>query len=242
MPRQLHHLGLAGLLCLSFGATLGAVTPNLPFAFKLRMGMQAGSAKDALTRRTLGFGLEAGMVRGPNRFALELGWSYKPGDQFKVDPSTIPVAPGRVLQPGNGVDVRKNELKGLAARCSWQRDLGPMALQVGIQAGGSQYRQEYIGDLQGTTAADPTKVVFRDTYNGVLTKGGITLSPYAGLAWSLDAISSLEISVLALRYRAVSYSHQAGYANGTNNNVTKDSIVGANRMIPHLELTYVVRF
>lgn len=242
MP-SLHNLrcGIAGLLILS-GAAAAAEDPLPAFALKLRTAYQAAAPKDQLARRMLGFGLEAGIQKGAHRFALELGWSYKPGDQYREDLSGMVVAPGRGLTLAKSVDSRRNELKGLAARASWMRLFGPLSVQAGLQVGGTQWRQEYIADLQGTALATPSTMAFRDTYNGVVERGGTTVSPFVGCTLPLEGGTALEINILALRYRSAQYVHQAGFVDGLNGNVSQDSRLATNRTATHLEIAYVVRF
>ena len=154
------------------------------------------------------------------------------------------MAPGKVLLADKVVDSRKTELQGLAARLSWSSNpvLG-LGYTAGLQIGGSTFRQEYIGDISGANSATPTKLAFRDTYNATPTKTTVAVSPYVGVSYRFNEFSSLELNLLALRYKAIDYVHQAGYGTVVNNtDVSRDSLVSTNRTQAHIELGYIFRF
>jgi len=210
--------------------------------FKLRTGMELGTNNDNLKARTLGFGLDLGYVTPYGRWGLEAGMQYKPGDQYKVDVSTFPVVPGQ-LPPSNAWsgDLRRNSLEGLAIRLSFDQKLAnsPWGWRAGVQLGGAKFRHEYLGDISPNSS-----YTYEDTYNGAATKSVLAPSPFLGLSYRFDDISSVEINLVGLGYTAINYVHVAGQnvdAQG-HSILTKDYFVESKRMLPHIEVGYTFRF
>ena len=239
MKIAIHRRGCAavGALLLA-GATAAAQDPGFDAAFKLRAGYGLATNDDRLDRRTLGIGFEAGYGTLKSRFGVELGYQYKPGNQFLTDPAALAVAPGSTIDPTQSVDSKKNQLGGLMGRFSYERQIGASAFhwRLGVQVGGAKFRQEYIGDVtDGAT--------YEDTYNGIATKTTLAISPLAGLRWDIDPEEGLELNVMSLGYTSANYVHVAGAVpNSFGGNTPLDVIDNHRRSLPHIELCYVLRF
>jgi hypothetical protein len=200
----------------------------------------------------MGMGLDLGYKFSFGRLGLELGYQYKPGSQFGVDPTTQPLASGTiVVNPAYSADLRRNELSGVTARLGYEREFAGSDFMIrgGIQLGGAKFRQEYVGQVANANplAAAPPATTWADTYNGVLTKSVIAVSPFVGVGYKLTDASKLELNLVFLGYKAVNYQHVAGQAVGTaapqiGGHTGQDYVVENNRSIPHLELGYSFRF
>lgn len=210
-------------------------------AVKVRVGIQAASVKDNLNNKTIGFGFDTGFNTAFGRFGVELGWFYKPGDHYNDNIAAIPVAPGNSITPSKAVESRKNQIEGFSGRLSYQKKLGECWGFIGGVQLGSTYRQEYIGDVAGTNTGS-TAGAFRDSYNGNTQKTVLGPSPFVGVTYQINSFSSLELNVVALRYTAINYVHQAGYVAGNNRDVSHDYTVENARTLPHIEVGYVFRF
>lgn len=219
------------------GASLQAQDAGLGVALKLRTGYGLSQA-DGLARRTFGFGFDFSEGLGGGRLGLELGYQYKPGNQFLLDPSTIATSKGTTVNPLISVDSRKNQLGGVDVRLSFAHPIAssPWSWQVGTQIGGSKFRQEYIGDVtDGAT--------YEDTYNGIATRTTLPVSPYAGLVWNFSPEDALELNLMVLNYTAANYVHIAGTVRDSmGGNTAQDFVSTRKRSIPHIELAYAFRF
>ncbi|GLH74551.1 hypothetical protein GETHLI_30530 [Geothrix limicola] len=213
-------------------------------AFKLRTGYGlSNNQEDHLDRRTLGLGFDFGYVSPAGRFGLELGYQYKPGNQTNTDLSAMPVAVGATLDPSQSVDSRKSQVGGLTLRASFERRLtgSEWSWRLGVQVGGAKFRQEYIGDVTDG-------VRYEDTYNGIVTKTTVPLSPFVGVGYAIDARQSIELNVISLGYSSANYQHVAGTVLGTasspelGGHTAKDSVIVRKRSVPHLEFGYTLRF
>jgi len=227
-------LGVLGLA----GASAAAQDRGFDAAFKLRTGYGLSTNDDRLERRTLGFGFELGYQTTYGRWGAELGYQYKPGNQFLNDPSAMATAHNVMVDPTQSVDSRKNQLGGIAGRFSFERRLGASDFhwRLGFQVGGAKFRQEYIGDVSNGST-------YEDTYNGIATKTVASFSPMAGLRWDLDAEEGLELNVISLGYTSANYVHVAGSELDLNGgHAGLDYIQTRARTLPHVELTYVLRF
>ncbi|BDU71821.1 TonB-dependent receptor [Mesoterricola silvestris] len=239
--RHLATLALTGL-ALAPGAFAAAPAEASPVEvqFKLRSALGIAHSQDHLTRKTLGCGLEVGFNTSAGRFSAELGYQYKPGDQYREDVSTFPVAPGaNPADPKASVDSRKTQLDGLTLRLAYGRELrGAWAWQAGVQIGGSRFRQEYLADV-----ADANWSTWEDTYHGTLTHSTVSVSPYLGLVFRVNEGSSVELNLLGLRYTSANYVHVGGTVPGWGEGHTgSDSVALKSRMIPHVEIAYAIRF
>jgi hypothetical protein len=226
---------------LGMGAgTAQAQDKGLFSEFKLRTGIaitsaassNAATGEDHLTRRTLGAGLTLGYQFGKHSVSAELGYQYKPGDQYTVDTSQHPRALGlNAPDPAYSVEGRRNSLQGVAFRFSYEQALDEeWSLRGGLQMGGSKYRHEYIGDVSDG-------VTYENTYNGTPTKTSMSLSPFLGVAYRFNPSSSLELNLVSVAYTSISNVHtlQAN-AHGA------DALQENNRRQVHLEIGYVFRF
>lgn len=239
--RQLASIALTGLAMApgAFAAAPAEADP-VDVQFKLRTSLGFAKPTDHLTRKTLGCGLELGFNTSVGRFSAELGYQYKPGDQYREDVATFPVAKGaNPADPKASVDSRKNQVEGIALRLAYGNALSRfVGWQAGVQVGGSKFRQEYLADL-----GDANWNTWEDTYHGTLTHTTVAVSPYVGLVFKVNEGSSVEINILGLRYTTANYVHVAGTVAGWGENHTaSDSVALKNRMVPHAEIAYAIRF
>jgi hypothetical protein len=206
--------------------------------FKVRAGYRMASQQDNLSGSLLGFGVAAGCQLPQGTFEAELNYSYLPGSQALVDPAAGSPS-GVVVDPTVSVDSRKNQLQGLTLRLAYEKPWGDLGLRLGLQVGSLQFRQEYLGDISGTTGGKP----FADTYNGVNAKGSMSVSPFLGIAFPIGTDQRLEVQVLALGYKATTYRHvQGSVADENGGHTAQDAFVDVNRRVPHLEVTYALHF
>jgi hypothetical protein len=231
--------GAALVVFLLAGTVAKAQDQGFGAAFKLRAGYGLSASEDHLSRGMLGMGFEFGYgFSSMGRLGLELGYQYKPGNQFMTNLAAMATAPGMTVDASQSVDSRKNQVGGLTARLSYEKQLGatPYSLRVGVQVGGAKFRQEYIGDVtNGTT--------YEDTYNGIVTKTTQALSPFAGVAYTIDKEQAFEINVVALGYTSANYVHTAGtVVNSFGGSTAWDVVETHRRSVPHLEFCYVLRF
>ena len=190
-----------------------------------------------------------------------MGYYYKTGDQYFQGPAGAVPEGLTALDTAHFGDSRRNSLDGMALRLSYQQALNESwDWQAGLMLGGTRFKHEYVGQAQSlgwaSAAGDPAS--WLDTWNGTPTKGGIALSPYAGVTWKMGAVSSIEFNVMLLSYTALDYVHYVGtgvYAVSDvpgsdtgvgrispNNGFPGDQLKSTRRMIPHLELGYVFHF
>ena len=207
-------------------------------ALKLRAGYGLSGQADNLSRNTFGLGFDFGYTTNQGRFGAEICYQYKPGNQYLLDLSTMPKAPGVTMDPAQSVDSRKNQVGGLALRLSFERPIlaSAWSWRAGIQVGGSKYRQEYIGDVTNGSS-------YEDTYNGTLTKTTLPISPFVGIGLAIDPEQALEFNLVSLGYTSVDYVHVAGTVPGSfGGNTAQDTVATHRRSVPQLEFTYVLRF
>jgi hypothetical protein len=209
-------------------------------SFKMRAGAGLSTTDDNLSRKLMGLGFDFTYGTPASRWGLELGYQYKPGNQYLQDPATMATANGAVVDPGVSVDSRKNQMGGLMLRGSWEHQLGagPWALHGGLQFGGTKWRQEYIGDV-----SNGLKNGYEDTYNGIASHDDHALSPYAGATWLIDPSQALEMNLLVLNYTSANYVHTAGtMPSSVGGNVAWDVVATRKHTVPTLEFVYVLRF
>lgn len=240
MRHPLKHLGRI-LACLALGGiTLGAQqATGFDTQLKLRAGFQVGDAKDNLTRRTLGFGLEGGYTFSWGRLALEVGYQTKPGDQYSAGTTNMiagsttlatvtPAVVGTATFDNNpdwGLftgDQRRNSLEGLTLRASYETNFNSAwGAAVGLQLGGSKFKHEYTGNTYGNyrnaagaLVADPAASAgyaeYFDTFVGTPVKSTVAVSPFAGLRYRVNEQNSFELNVVGVSYTSVNYTHVAG--------------------------------
>lgn len=230
--------GRALLIALALTGTFaGAQERGFDGAFKVRGGLGLAKSEDNLTSKTLGLGFELGYGTSFGRFGAEVGYQYKPGNQYLPDLTAMPTYKGAVVDPAQSVDSRKNQVGGLTLRLSFERPFAQdWAWRVGAQMGGAKYRQEYIGDVtDGST--------YEDTYNGIATHTTVAVSPYLGVRYTLDAEQALELNLVSLAYTSADYVHVAGSVKGSySGNTTLDYVATRKRALPTLEFAYVLRF
>jgi len=226
---------------LILGSTLvQAEETGLGGGLKLRAGYGLTQSSDKLDRRTLGFGFEVNYNHPWGRVGVELGYLYKPGNQYLGDVANYPVAAESApLDPANSADSRKNALSGLTLRASYEKALpaSDFSLRAGLQLGSLKYRQEYIADV-----AD-TNYNYEDTYNGSVNKSKLSVSPFVGLGYTINEASALELNLVLLGYGSANYVHVAGTVQGSyQGNTGSDSIATSSHYMAHLEIGYTFRF
>jgi len=227
---------------------------------KVRLGYGLAT-KDNLRASAMGFGLNLGYATGGSKWAVEVGYSYKAGDQYMIGANgTLPEGL-TAMDPDRFGDSRRNSLDGLAVRLSFQTALTESwDWQAGVMLGGTRFKHEYVGQAQSQNwasgAGDPGS--WLDTWNGTPTKGGFTVSPFAGVTWKMGAASSIEFNVLLLQYTALDYVHYVGTGTyalsdvpnadpavgriAPNNGFPGDTLTTTRRLVPHVELAYVFHF
>lgn len=230
-----------GILALGFLVPSTAHAQESPWhtALKVRGGYNVVSAKDGMTGALLGFGFEVNRTQDWGILSAELGYFYKPGNQYLVDPSAHVADATVTIDPVNQADSRKNQVSGVTLRLAYEKPFEDFGLRFGVQLGSSQYRHEYVADVFGQRGG----VDFEDTYNGVITKGTTAISPFVGVSFPIGKEQRLEVQVLALGYTAQNYVHVAGtVANTDGGHTSLDSVESTKRVVPHLEITYALRF
>lgn len=236
--RTIRTLGLVTCL-LSTAPVLLAQESGFEGALKFRGAFQVASTKDNLSPALMGAGFELGYPTSAGILAGELGLFYKPGSQYLKDLGQGGLASGAGLDRSNSVDSRKSELNGYYLRLSWEKPLTCISVRAGLQVANARFREEYIGDLQGSVGG----AAFRDSYNGVLQKSAVTFSPFVGVKIPLVPSQYLEIQVIALGYTANTYVHVAGtVAASTGGHTDQDHILENKRTVPHLEVAYGISF
>jgi hypothetical protein len=238
--KRLGQISAIAILGTSFAAAQSE--PGVDVQFKLRTGLQFGTNSDGLKARTMGFGLDLGYDPGFGRFGLEVGFQYKPGDQYSSNVATFPVAAGQPApDPAYSGDIRRNSLEGVAVRLSFEKPIPTTqwSWRLGLQLGGAKFRHEYLGDI-----ADTGYNTYEDTYNGAATKSVIAVSPFLGTSYRFDDTSAVEFNLVGVSYTAINYVHVAGQGlDAFSHSVTKaDYITEKKRMIPHIEVGYSFRF
>jgi hypothetical protein len=221
---------------------------GIDLQFRARTGYGMDS-KDNLTHRTIGLGLELGYTLPFGRLAGEVGFQYKPGDQYAYDWSSAPKLDGIVLQPNLCGDNRQNSLQGLTFRVAYEYGLSGLIVRGGVQIGGAKFRQDVRANVAYRNPDVYGTANITDAYAGNFTQSDLAPSPFIGIGYRLGQNSAVEINVLGLSYKAIDYVHVAGTGTtangGTNNpgyNNSKDYFEENSRMIPHVEIAYVFRF
>jgi hypothetical protein len=250
---------LALILAAAAMGPLRAEEPAFTRDFKLRTGYGL-STKDNLRPGTLSLGFNFAYGTSAGKVGLEVGYFYKTGDQY-IEPvvgnAPEPLSPVNLDRSG---DSRKNSLEGLALRLSFQKQIdADWSWQAGLMLGGTRFKHEYVGDVQGEAWVSSNPASWRDTYYGTPTSGGIKVSPYVGAAYRIGDHSSLEVNLLLLNYSALNYVHHPGtassYALDTDpytdpsvgrispyNAFPLDTLAKTNRLAPHLEFGYIFHF
>jgi hypothetical protein len=239
---------------------IGAQETGFFSAVKVRGGVQLASREDNLSSVIMGLGIEAGYAFRFGRLSAEGGFSYKPGSQYLHDVHDISKMPVYYenyewnIDDVWAVDSRKNQLDGLFLRAAYEKPFQHIGLRLGVQVGGSNFRQEYIADIWGwrddplvmDNSGKPQKAgnkAFEDTYNGVHNKNELSISPFAGISISSENYI-LEIQLIGVSYTAADYVHVAGTAPGGygKDHTLLDRVENTKRMIPHIEFAFGFRF
>ena len=244
MALSLRHLAFSMAL-LGLGAGTAHAQDNGLFSeLKLRTGFglttavssDATSGNDHLARRTIGAGLNFGYQFGKHSISAELGYQYKPGDQYLVDVTQSPRTTGLgAPDPTNSADSRRNSLQGVTLRLSYEQALdAEWSLRGGLQLGGGKYRHEYIADVSDGT---PIAHTYRNTYNGTPTKTSMPMSPFLGASYRINPASALELNLVSVAYTSIYNAHilQA-------NSHGAEALQETNRRQLHFEIGYVIRF
>jgi len=242
---KLSTLSRIAVLALAAGTLAQAqdADKGLSAEFKLRTGYALGSNDDHLANRTVGFGLNFGYGLSFGRLSAEVGFQYKPGDQYLLAMSSIPSATGAPRpDPAYSVDSRKNTLSGVTLRLGIERGIADSwGWKAGLQLGGARFRQEYLGDVGDTGWSK-----YEDTYNGTPTKSDLGLAPFAGISYRFNQASSLEVNLINITYKRINYVHVAGAVLGTSsapgNSTLLDYLETRTKNGLHVEVGYVFRF
>jgi len=256
---------LSNPVCLALCLVAAALVPlqaqesGITRDFKLRTGYGFG-AKDNLQPSSLSLGFNFAYALPAGKIGLEIGYFYKSGDQY-IEPvhGDAPAQLSPVNLDSSG-DSRRNTLEGLALRLSFQQKIDEdWSWQAGLMLGGTRFKHEYVGDIQGQDWTVTNVNSWRDTYSGTSTSGGVKVSPYAGAVYRVGDHSSIELNLLLLNYTALNYVHRPGtassYAQDTDpysdpnvglisphNGFPMDTMEKHNRLIPHLEFGYIFHF
>lgn len=258
LPRAFHRALLLPALCCALWAEDHGSWLLRP-EVKLRVGYTP-SPKDNLRSNALSYGVN---FVAPTRFGdlgLEVGYHYKTGDLYAG--AFQPVAPGKeALDPTQSVERKRNGLKGFYGRVSLRCPIpdSEFAWLGGVMLGGTQFRQEYLGDVRSKQWAAGNVSAWRDVFTGTLSKGGLTASPFVGLSWKVNEASSLEVNLMGLNYKAIDYVHTPGSAPAYDMNVVDmtgeplgplaghndfpgDRLAIRTRFVPHLEVGWTFHF
>lgn len=245
--------GLMACLC-------GSLTPlrsqdtGFSKEFKFRLGYTP-SPKDHLRGPYTGFGLNLGYGIGVGKLGLELGYIYKTGDNYIIQPDASALTATQLpMNPAKSVEDKRNQFAGFTVRTSFSRGLAEnWRWQTGLQFGGT-FKHQYVGDTQSSPWDAGTGVAgWRDFYIGVPTQGGLNPTPYGGVIWRVDKDSSLELNLVLLNYKAIEYHHYAGTASAYTSSASGpysspgatfplDSLETKSRLVPHIEIAYVFHF
>jgi hypothetical protein len=226
---------------------------------KLRVGY-APSPKDNLRSNALSYGINFVMPLEIGDLGLELGYHYKTGDLYAG--AFQPVAAGKeALDTTQSVERKRNDLKGIYGRLSLRRLIpdSDFSYQGGLMIGGTQFRQEFVGDVRSQNWVAGNANAWRDVFTGTPTKGGLTVSPFAGISWRANKASSLELNLLFLNYKAIDYIHTPGGAAtydmnlvdvtgqpvgplARHNDFPSDRLATHTRFVPHVEVGWTFHF
>lgn len=233
-----HKLLRAGATIALLGAVAQAEDQNGIFAgFKFRGGYQVTKMEDHLGPSYMGVGLECGYGFDWGRLTAEVGFIYKAGQQYKDDLTKMQnLIPGDPIDLEYSVDSRKNELDGITLRLAYAKSFGDFSLMGGLQIGQLKFYQEHVADISSGS--------FRETYNGVIDKGNMSISPFVGIHYPFANNYFAEFNVVGLNYKAIDYIHVAGTVPGGSgaNLTSRDFIKESSSMLPHLELALGFRF
>jgi hypothetical protein len=253
IPRYARSLLLIGA---ALGSSLSAQDLGFSKDLKIRTGYGL-STQDNLRASSLGFGFNVSYGLPVGKLGVELGYYYKTGDQYIEPVNGAAPAPLSSVNLDKSGDSRRNQLDGFAVRLSFQQKINAdWEWQAGLMLGGTRFKHEYVGDIQGTEWTPDNPNSWRDTYSGTPVEGGLKVSPYAGVSVKVTDHSSFEVNLLALNYSSINYVHHPGSgtydfdpgSDGTagkiapHNAVPGDSLVKKNRLSPQLEFGYVFHF
>lgn len=245
-------------LCCTLGAEDATSWVPRP-EVKLRVGY-APSTKDTLRSNALSYGLNLVVPTRVGDLGLELGYHYKTGDLYSG--AFQPVVAGKeALDPTQSVERKRNSLKGFYGRLSLRRPIPDtdFGYQGGVMIGGTQFRQEYVGDARSVNWDVDHPNAWRDVYTGTPTKGGLTTSPFVGLSWRVNKASSLDLNLMFLNYKSIDYIHTPGSAPfydrtltdvtgapigplAGHNDFPGDHLATHTRFVPHLEVGWTFHF
>jgi len=233
-------IGVALALLGAF-AQVGAQERGFFSGAKVRGGVQLASKReDHLSPVLMGFGIEGGYAfRFFGRLSVEGGFNYKPGNQYLYDLSLMSNPSGWIIDTDRSVDSRKNQLDGLYFRAAYEKPFQNIGLRVGVQVGGSDFRQEYIADISGKRESDDAE--FQDTYNGIHNKNQLSFSPFAGISITSDNYF-LEIQLIGFSYTAFDYVHETRPSPGKGQYTLSDTANSYMRFVPHIEFALGFRF
>jgi hypothetical protein len=247
---------IAALITLGGMAVTGAESEGPWDAqFKIRTGLQVANPSDALGNYLLGGGIDVGYTTPAGRFSAEVGYLYKPGRQYLYNLNSLPNPnnlPINTNEGGNSpsTDLRRNQLSAITLRLQYQTwfEESDWGAQAGVELGKMRYRQEYYGHV---TDGDPlgngsgNSPTYEDVYFGTLNESSLKFNVFAGLAYRLSENSHLEFNLRTVTYSNVDYIHVLGTTKQDSlGNVSNpsDYLASATRIIPHLEVSYAIRF
>jgi hypothetical protein len=235
-----HRIFLIGTALALCGAFANAQEQSDGFfaGLKLRGAVQADWRKDNLMPVYTGFGIECGYQFAWGRLSAEAGFLYKAGRQYKDDLTKMKFDNNVGYNPEWSVDSRKNQVDGVVLRLAYEKPLNGFSVRGGIQLGSLKFRQEYIADVTDDEN-------YEDTYNGVIDKGNMSISPFVGISFPFLTHHFIELNVVALNYKAINYVHIGGTVldwGAQNTQTGKDYIAESTTFTPHIELTFGFRF
>ena len=213
---------------------------------KMRGGLQVAPREDKLMPYYGGAAYEAGYQFGFGRLSAEFGILYKPGRNYMLDLTQMENVHSSPIHLGYSVDSRKNLLNGMTFRTVYEKPMDAFSLKGGLQFGFLKFRQEIVAEIRSTAGTLPNNPLWKDTYNVVQDRGGLSISPFVGISMPVLTNNYVEVNLMFLNYTAVHYYHVAGTAEAQspaqNAHTTKDYTKEDSRFVPTIEVAFGFRF
>lgn len=252
-PRAL----FAAMLVVAASAAHAAEKPRVfSFEAKIHAGY-APNQGDHLDRKSLAYGVNFVWALPLGRLGAELGYQYKTGDSYAGAIQSAVPAGKEAVDYRNSVVEKRNDLSGFSLRVAYEGGFSlPFELtpRFGLMLGGTQFRQEYQGDVRSLNWGPGVATSWRDTFHGTPTKGGLNISPFLGVSLPITEGSALEVQLMWMGYTAIDYLHKPGtgtsYTEQTptsgplapHNAFPQDQLATRKRFTPQLEIGWVFRF
>jgi hypothetical protein len=238
---------LAALLAL---ASCASFAQDSGFDVKLntRAGIELSSNPDNLQQRMFGLGIEVGYALAFGKLSAEVGYQYKPGNQYLTDvmATRLSTAFGDypVIDPTFSVDSKKNRVAGIYGRLTYEMPFSnsKWSAKVGVQVGGAQFRQEYIGQTYGWWDDASITADYLDSYVGQLQKTAMAVSPFIGMNYRIDPNSSVSVELISIAYTSINYNHIAASTSGYNTRNDPHFETTQSQSRPHLVVGYSFHF